>query len=131
MEKTDSQGELSASEHISNQIAELADWRGELYARLRRVLQQAAPGLVEEWKWGTGVWSQNGNVVSIGAFKDHLKVNFFKGAAVNDPRGLFNAGQEAKASRSIDLFEGSKIDEAALADLIRGAVAMNTSGGKK
>jgi hypothetical protein len=91
--------ESSASQLISKQIAELGDWRGEGFARLRKIVLQAAPGLTEEWKWGTGVWSQKGNVVAIGAFKDHLKLNFFKGAALDDPHGLFNAGLDSKAAR--------------------------------
>ena len=83
--------------------------------------------MVEEWKWDTPVWSQHGNVVAAGAFKDHLKLNFFKGASLQDPHSLFNAGLEAKASRAIDMYEGDTIDEAALQELIRAAVAQNSS----
>jgi len=131
MKKTESKDGLTPSQLITNQIAELADWRGKLLARLRKLILEAAPGITEEWKWGTAVWSHKGNVVAVGAFKDHLKVNFFKGASLKDPHGLFNVGLEAKATRAIDLHEGDKINEAALKELIRAAVALNTSGGKK
>ena len=131
MEEAASQDGLTASELISNQIAELADWRGNMLARLRELIHKAAPGITEEWKWGTAVWSQKGNVVAAGAFKDHVKLNFFKGASLEDPQGLFNAGLDAKATRAIDFSEGDEIQEAALKDLIRAAVAYNLSGGKK
>lgn len=131
MKKADSTDNANAAQLITNQIAELADWRGKLLARLRKLILATDPGITEEWKWGTPVWSHNGNVVAVGAFKDHLKVNFFKGASLPDPHGLFNAGLDAKATRAIDLHEGDKIDEAALKELIRTAVALNTSGGKK
>ena len=131
MKKADSDDGLTPSQLITNQIAELADWRGNLLARLRKLILAAAPGITQEWKWGTAVWSHKGNVVAIGAFKDHLKINFFKGASLQDPKGLFNAGLEAKATRAIDLHEGDKINEAALKDLIRAAVALNTVSGKK
>jgi hypothetical protein len=131
MKKADSTDNLNASQLIANQIAELADWRGTMLARLRKLILEAAPGITEEWKWGTPVWSHKGNVVAVGAFKDHLKINFFKGASLSDPHGLFNTGLDAKAMRAIDLHEGDKINEAALKELIRAAVALNTSGGKK
>jgi hypothetical protein len=98
---------------------------------LRKLILAAEPGLTEEWKWGTPVWSLKGNVVAVGAFKDHLKINFFKGASLADPHNLFNAGFDAKATRGIDLHEGDKINEAALKELVRAAVALNTSGGKE
>ncbi|MGZ3963290.1 MAG: DUF1801 domain-containing protein [Flavisolibacter sp.] len=120
----------SPSELISNQIAELADWRGDLLIRIRDLIKAAAPDITEEWKWDTAVWTQNGNVVSSAPFKDHIKLNFFKGASLEDPHQLFNAGLEAKTSRAIDFFEGDKIQETAFKDLIRAAVAYNTSGGK-
>jgi hypothetical protein len=131
MTTTASQDLLTPSQRISNQIAELADWRGQLLARLRALIHAAAPGITEEWKWETAVWSQKGNVVAGAAFKDHIKLNFFKGAALDDPHGLFNAGLEAKASRAIDFNETDEIPEAALMDLIRAAVAFNLSGGKQ
>jgi len=122
---------LTPSQLIDNQIAELADWRGEMLARLRELIHEAAPGITEEWKWGTAGWSQNGMVCSAGAFKDHVKLNFFKGASLEDPKGLFNAGLEAKATRAIDFNEGEDFDEPALKDLIRRAVAHNQAGSKK
>ena len=126
-----SKDSLTPSQLITNQIAELAGWRGELLARLRQLILAAAPGVTEEWKWDTAVWSQKGNVVAAGAFKDHIKLNFFKGASLDDPQGLFNAGLDAKATRAIDFSEGDEIQEAALKELIRAAVAFNLSGGKK
>lgn len=121
----------TASQQISNQIAELTDWRGKELARLRKLIQAAGPGMTEDWKWGSAVWSNNGNVVAAGAFKDHLKINFFKGAALKDPKGLFNAGLEAKTSRAIDINEGDIINEVDLKELIRAAVALNSAGAKK
>jgi hypothetical protein len=131
MKKATSTDGPTPSQLITNQIAELADWRGKMLARLRKLIHEADPDITEEWKWGTAVWSHKGNVVAIGAFKDHVKLNFFKGASLKDPKGLFNAGLEAKATRAIDFSEGDNIDASALKDLIRDAVAHNMSGGKK
>ena len=131
MKKIDSKDDLKPSEQIDKHIQELADWRGKLLARLRKLILEAAPELTEEWKWDTPVWSYKANVVAGGAFKDHIKLNFFKGASLKDSHGLFNAGLDAKATRGIDFHEGDNIDEAALKDLIREAVAYNKSGGKK
>ena len=122
---------MSPSQHITNYITALVDWRGPMLAQLRRLILEADPEITEEWKWDTPVWSRQGNVVAVGAFKDHVKLNFFKGAALNDAHGLFNAGLDAKASRAIDLHEGDAIDVAALQDLVRAAVAHNLAGGKK
>ena len=116
---------MTASEQISAAIAKLGDWRGKTMARLRQLIGEAAPDLTEEWKWNTPVWSYRGNVLALGAFEDHVKVNFFKGASLDDPRHLFNAGLDAKASRAIDIHEGGKIDEAALKALVRAAAALN------
>jgi hypothetical protein len=102
-----------------------------MLARLRKLILEAAPDITEEWKWDTAVWSQNGLVCSAGAFKDHVKLNFFKGASLKDPKGLFNAGLDAKATRAIDFGEGDDIDVSALKDLMRSAVAHNISGGKR
>jgi hypothetical protein len=113
------------AEQIDKQIADLPDWRGERLAELRRLINQADPNLKEDWKWGTPTWTHNGNVISLGAFKEHVKVNFFKGASLPDPKGLFNAGLDAKATRSIDLRENDSVDEQALKDLIRAAVNQN------
>src|SRR5574341_2352433 len=109
------------SEEIDKQIADLADWRGQRMADLRRLINEASPSLKEDWKWGTPVWTGKGNVVSLGAFKERVKVNFFKGASLEDPQGLFNAGLDAKQTRSIDLNESDSINEQALKDLVQGA----------
>jgi hypothetical protein len=109
------------SEEIDNQIASLPDWRGQRMAELRKLINEADPNLKEDWKWGTPVWTAKGNVVSLGAFKEHVKINFFKGASLDDPKGLFNAGLDAKATRSIDIRENDSLDEQALKDLIRAA----------
>src|SRR5688572_3084831 len=119
--------ELTPSKQIDVYIKGLTDWRGKLLARLRKLVLESASELTEEWKWDTPVWSYKGNVVAGGVFKDHVKLNFFKGASLKDSKKLFNAGLEAKASRSIDFTENSKIDEAALKDLIREAVALNSA----
>jgi hypothetical protein len=120
----------AVNELIDQRIADLPGWRGQLFARLRQLIHSADPQLTEEWKWNTAVWTNNGMVCAIGAFKDHLKINFFKGAALPDPHGLFNAGLEAKTTRAIDLHEGDTINEPALQDLIRAAVAHNQAARK-
>src|SRR5258706_9593342 len=116
---------MNASEQITKHIHDLADWRGKVLAQLRQLIHDAAPGAIEEWKWNTPIWSQNGNIVAIGAFQDHVKINFFKGASLNDLHSLFNAGLEANASRAIDMHEGDRLNAAALKDLVRAAVALN------
>jgi hypothetical protein len=130
MQKADSRAGLKPSQLISNQIAELGDWRGRMLSRLRKVILEAGLDITEEWKWNTAVWTRNGLVCSAGAFKDHVKLNFFKGASLKDPKGMFNAGLDAKNTRAIDFSEGDKIDAPALKDLIRAAVAHNLSAGK-
>jgi hypothetical protein len=127
----ENQDNLTPSQLITDQIAELSDWRGDMLARLRTLVLDAAPGITEEWKWGSAVWSQKGLVCSAGVFRDHVKLNFFKGASLIDAQGLFNAGLDAKATRSIDFSAGDSVDESALKDLIRAAVAYNLAGGKK
>jgi len=119
------------SKLIDKQIAELKDWRGQMIARLRKIIHDADPGITEEWKWNTAVWSHNGLVVAVGAFKGNVKMNFFQGASLPDPHKLFNAGLEAKKTRAIDFHEGDKINEPALKDLIRAVVAQNPAGTKK
>jgi hypothetical protein len=131
MKPADAKESMTPSQLITNQITELSDWRGNLLAQLRKLILDTDPEIQEEWKWGTGVWSRNGMICSAGAFKDHMKLNFFKGASLDDPKGLFNAGLDAKATRAIDFSEGSDVDEAALQDLIRAAVVHNMSEGKK
>ena len=131
MKNTTPKDEKSPSALISQQVEALGDWRGKLLAQLRKLILDAAPDVTEEWKWGTAVWVHKGNVVAAGAFKDHVKLNFFKGASLDDPSGLFNAGLEAKATRAIDFHQGDKINPEALKRLVRAAVALNASGGKK
>ena len=123
--------ELTPSQQIDNFIKELGDWRGKMIARFRKLVLKAAPELTEEWKWGVPVWSYNGNVVAGGVFKDHVKLNFFKGASLKDPKKLFNSGLDAKATRAIDFGEDSKFDEETLRGLVLEAVALNSAGKKK
>ena len=122
---------MNASEQIDKQISELKDWRGPLLSRLRAVINEADPRLREDWKWGSAVWTSSGNVCATGAFKDHVKINFFKGAHLADPQNLFNSGLEAKESRSIDLRQGESIDLTALQELVREAVVFNESSAKR
>ena len=116
---------MNASKLIDKQIADLGDWRGKVFARLRKLIGAVDPDIIEDWKWNTAVWNHDGMVCAVGGFKDHVKINFFKGAFLEDPQGLFNAGLEAKATRAIDFHEGDKIDERALKNLLRAAVAYN------
>jgi len=119
---------MNPSERIDQHIADLTDWRGQVIARLRKLVHEADPGITEEWKWETPVWSHQGLVCSAGVFKQTVKMNFFQGASLEDPHTLFNAGLDAKKTRAIDFHEGDAIDEPALKDLIRTAVAHNTGG---
>jgi len=122
---------LTPSQEIDKFIKELTDWRGKWIKQFRALILKTAPEVTEEWKWGVPVWSYKGNVVASGVFKDHVKLNFFKGASLPDPKKLFNAGLEAKATRAIDIAENDKVDEAALKELIRAAVEFNMAGKKK
>jgi hypothetical protein len=131
MKKDATQADRTPAQRITQTIAELGDWRSQRLAQLRELILAADPALVEDWKWETPVWACNGNVLAAGIFKDHVKLNFFKGAALVDAQGLFNAGLEAKATRAIDFAEGDAIKESALTDLIRAAVALNAASGKK
>ena len=123
--------ELTPSQHIDNYIKELADWRGKWVVQFRALILKTVPEVTEDWKWGVPVWACNGNVLAAGVFKDHVKLNFFKGASLPDPKKLFNAGLEAKATRAIDIAENDKINEAALKELIRAAVEFNKAGKQK
>ncbi len=116
---------MNASEQIDKKIAGLPDWRGKELARLRKLINESDPKLKEDWKWGTPVWTCNGPVCAVGAFKDHLKVTFFKGSLLKGAQGLFNAGLDAKESRAIDVHEGDKVNESALRSLVREAVRLN------
>jgi hypothetical protein len=118
------------SKLIDQQIAELKDWRGQTMAKLRKIIHEAEPKLTEEWKWNTAVWTRDGLVVAVGAFKGSVKMNFFQGASLQDPHKFFNAGLGAKKTRAIDFHEGDKINEPGLKDLIRAAVAQNHAGPK-
>ena len=131
MKKVDARAGLKPSQRITEQIADLGDWRGTMLSRLRKLILEADPDITEEWKWNTAVWTRNGLVCSAGAFKDHVKLNVFNGASLKDPKRMFNAGLDAKNSRAIDLNEGENIDASALKDLIRAAVAHNLPAGKK
>jgi hypothetical protein len=116
----------SASALIDQRIRELNDWRGKMLAKLRKIIHQADPEIVEEWKWmGTPVWSHGGIVCTGETYKSVVKMTFAKGAALPDPAGLFNSSLEGNVRRAIDIPEGGKIDEAALKDLIRAAVTLN------
>jgi hypothetical protein len=111
---------------IDERIKELGDWRGEMLARVRRMILEADPEIVEEWKWmGTPVWSRDGIVCTGETYKKVVKMTFAKGAALADPSGLFNSSLDGNVRRAIDIHEGEKVDEAALKELIRAAVALN------
>jgi len=131
MKKPTTGSSSKPSQLISKHIAELGDWRGAIITRLRKIILEADPGISEEWKWGTPVWEHNGLVCAAGAFKDHVKINFFKGASLQDPKRLFNAGLDAKAMRSIDFHEGDKIDAAGLKALVRSAIIQNAPAKKE
>ncbi|MFM8368579.1 MAG: DUF1801 domain-containing protein [Chloroflexota bacterium] len=122
---------LTPSQEIDKFINDLTDWRGKWIKKFRALILKTAPEVTEDWKWGVPVWVCNGNVVASGVFKDHVKLNFFKGASLPDPKKLFNAGLEAKGTRAIDIAENDKIDEVALKELIRAAVEFNMAGKKK
>ena len=119
---------MNASDQIDQHIAQLGDWRGKALTKLRKIVHDANPEIAEEWKWDTPVFSDNGVVLALAAFKGSVKVNFFQGASLPDPNGLFNAGLEAKKTRAIDIHENDKINEPALKDLVRRAVAHNRAG---
>ena len=122
----------SASAFIDEKIKELGDWRGKALARVRGIVHEADPEIVEEWKWmGTPVWSHGGIVCTGETYKKVVKMTFAKGAALKDPSGLFNSSLEGNTRRAIDIQEGEKVNEAALKDLIRAAVALNFAGKSK
>lgn len=117
----------SPSRLIDERIDELGDWRGETLARIRAVIKEADPEVVEEWKWGVPVWSHAGIICTGETYQKAVKMTFAKGASLEDPSGLFNSSLEGKTRRAIDIHEGEEIDEKALKALIRAAVAHNTS----
>ncbi len=128
MKKSDSQKDLSPSMLIDARIKELGDWRGKTLSRLRTLIKQADPEVVEEWKWrGTPAWYHNGLICTGETYKNVVKMTFLKGASLQDPSHLFNSCLEGNVRRAIDFHEGEKIDEEALKNLIRAAVVLNTS----
>jgi hypothetical protein len=121
----------SASEVISNRIAELGGWRGKTLGKVRRLVTEADPDVVEEWKWDVPVWSHDGIICTGESYKDKVKLTFAKGASLKDPARLFNSSLEGNARRAIDLHEGEEIDPSAFKALVREAVALNTSNKSK
>src|ERR1700692_1580565 len=122
----------SASAFIDEKIRELGGWRGKMLAKVRDIIHQADPEIVEEWKWmGTPVWSHGGIVCTGETYKKAVKMTFAKGASLKDPARLFNSSLDGNVRRAIDIHEGDKVDEAALKDLIRAAVALNLEGKSK
>jgi hypothetical protein len=132
MKNSPSRGEETASQLIDRRITELGDWRGKTLAKVRKIIHEADRDIVEEWKWmGTPVWSHGGIVCTGETYKNIVKMTFAKGAELKDPSGLFNSSLEGNVRRAIDIHEGDKVDEAALKDLIRAAVALNLKGKSK
>jgi hypothetical protein len=127
VEKNASANEKSASRMIDDRIAELGDWRGKMLSQLRAVIKQADPDVVEEWKWSVPVWSHGGIICTGESYKNAVKLTFARGAAVEDPSGLFNSSLEGNTRRAIDFHAGDKIDKEALKALIRAAVKLNVS----
>lgn len=133
MKSTSTPDAAMASANITRRIAELGDWRGETLARIRQLIQQAGPEIQEEWKWvkptsgGTPVWSHDGIVCTGESYKQYVKLTFARGAALSDPKELFNASLEGNTRRAIDLREGKKIDAAAFKKLIRAAITANSA----
>jgi len=129
MSKSGSTANLSASELIDRRVAELADWRGQALRRMRKLIHEADPDVVEEWKWrGTPVWSHHGIICTGESYKSIVKLTFAKGAALHDPAGLFNASLDGNVRRAIDIHECEEVDADAFTALIRAAVALNASG---
>ena len=132
MKKSGASEGQSASELISERIAELGDWRGETLSTMRKLIQQADPDVVEEWKWmGTPIWSHDGIICTGESYKDKVKLTFAKGASLKDPASLFNSSLDGNVRRAIDIHEGEKVDQSAFKTLIRQAVALNSAGKSK
>lgn len=131
MKKSGSTEGQSASELIDKRITDLGDWRGETLSRMRKLIKEADPEVVEEWKWmGTPTWSHDGIICTGESYKSKVKLTFAKGASLQDPAKLFNASLDGNVRRAIDIHEGEEVDADAFKALIRAAVALNTSGGK-
>jgi hypothetical protein len=120
----------SPSRLIDARIDELPDWRGEMLARIRRLIQQADPGVVEEWKWRVPVWSHDGILCTGETYKNKVKITFARGASLDDPAGLFNASLEGNTRRAIDLHEGDELDKRAFESLVHAAAALNESSAR-
>jgi hypothetical protein len=132
MKKSDASQTESASKLISKRIAELDDWRGETLGRMRKLIKQADPDVVEEWKWmGTPVWSHDGIVCTGESYKKVVKLTFAKGASLKDPAGLFNSSLDGNVRRAIDIHEGEKVDATAFKALVRQAATLNSAGKSK
>jgi len=132
MKKPNTSEDPSASKLISERIADLGDWRGKVLARMRKLIKEAGPAVVEEWKWrGTPVWSHDGIICTGESYKKVVKLTFAKGASLKDPARLFNSSLEGNVRRAIDIYEGEEVDESAFKALIRQAVALNSSGKSK
>ena len=132
MKKSSASQRQSASALISKRIADLGDWRGKTLSRMRKLIKEADPDVVEEWKWmGTPVWSHNGIICTGETYKDKVKLTFMKGASLEDPASLFNASLDGNARRAMDIAEGEEIDASAFVALIREAVALNSAGKAK
>jgi hypothetical protein len=132
MKKVGASEDQSASERISSRIAELGDWRGETLSRMRRLIKEADPEVVEEWKWmGTPVWSHDGILCTGESYKKAVKLTFAKGASLEDPARLFNSSLDGNMRRAIDIHEGEVVDESAFKALLRQAIALNTLGKSK
>jgi hypothetical protein len=132
MNKSGPQTSKSPSQLIDARIKELGDWRGKMLSRLRALIKEADPEVVEEWKWrGVPVWSHDGLICTGETYKNVVKMTFAKGAALKDPSGLFNSSLDGNTRRAIDFHEGEKIDEAALKTLVCAAVTLNTSKAKR
>jgi len=130
MKKSASQRGKSPSQLIDGRIKELGDWRGRMLSRLRALVREADPQVVEEWKWSVPVWSHDGVICTGETYKSVVKMTFAKGAALKDPAGLFNSSLEGNTRRAIDFHEGEKINEKALKALVRTAAKLNTSTAK-
>ena len=132
MKKSDASQGQSASDLISKRIADLGDWRGATLSRMRKLIRQADPAVVEEWKWmGTPIWSHDGIICTGESYKSVVKLTFAKGASLQDPAGLFNASLDGNVRRAIDIHEGEEVDEAAFKALVRQAAELNSAGKSK
>ena len=131
MKKSGASQTQPASDLISERIAELGDWRGKTLGRMRKLVREAGPDIVEEWKWSTPVWSHGGIICTGESYKDKVKLTFAKGASLKDPARLFNSSLDGNVRRAIDIHEGKEVDGPAFKALVRQAIALNSSGKSK